>query len=258
MSFLHNLAPRRAVLWAAFAALLAAALPARAADSVTVFAAASMKDAVEDAIADWRGADASRPEVVVSFASSSVLARQIEAGAGADIFISANPDWMDWLAERDAIAPDTRRDIARNTIVIARLGDTGFDSAAAALDGVERIAMGDPEHVPAGKYGRQALESAGLWADVQPKAVFGENVRVALTLAERGEADAAIVYGSDLVISETLKAAYVFPADGHDPIVYPAALTAGANDAALGFLDFLSGADGQAILARFGFSSAGP
>lgn len=242
----------------ATAILLAALVPARAADALTVFAAASMKDAVEEAVSAWRGADATRPRVVVSFASSSVLARQIDAGAGADLYISANVQWMDWLAERDAIASATRRDIARNTIVIARLGDGAFDSAAAALEGAERIAMGDPEHVPAGRYARQALESAGLWADVQPKAVFGENVRVALTLAERGEADAAIVYGSDLVISETLKAAYVFPAAGHDPIVYPAALTANGDPSALSFLDFLSGAEGQAILARFGFGAASP
>lgn len=238
-------------------ALVAVGLPRSfAQEKVTVFAAASLKDVLEAATAEYRAADPAAPEIVLSFAASSALARQIEAGAKANIFISADTEWMDWVAERKLIAPDSRRDLARNSLVIAKSAAAPSESAAAALEGLERIAMGDPAHVPAGKYAREALESLGLWEQVSAKAALGENVRVALGLAARGEVGAAIVYKTDVLAAKNLKVAFEFPASSHAPIVYPAALTAVSGQAATGFLDFLSGEQGRALFAEFGFSPA--
>lgn len=225
-------------------------------EKVTVFAAASLKDVLEAAASEYKAANPAVPDIVLSFAASSALAKQIEAGAKADIFISADTEWMDWAMERKLVAPASRRDLARNTLVIAKSTGEASDSAAAALEGVDRIAMGDPAHVPAGKYAKQALESLGLWESVLPRAAFGENVRVALGLAERGEVGAAIVYKTDLLAGKNLKLAFEFPASSHAPIVYPAALTAVSQQGAAEFLDFLSGEQGKALFARFGFSPA--
>lgn len=225
-------------------------------ETLTVFAAASMKDAMDRAAAAFEAETG--VETVVSFASSSVLARQIEAGAPADLFISANQAWMDWLGERDLIDADKRRDVAANTLVIAAPRDvkSGKDVPDALLVKA-RFAMGDPSHVPAGIYAKHALESLGLWDEASGNAVFGENVRVALELAARGEVAAAIVYGSDQkAVEEDLARLYTFPAGSHDPIVYPAAPTVEASPAAAGFLDFLSGTAGQAIFAELGFSAS--
>lgn len=234
-------------------ALLASLSTAAAAEKLTVFAAASMKDAIERAAGEYQAAGGD--EVVVSFASSSVLARQIEAGAPADVYISANTDWMAYLVERDLVRADSETIIAGNNLVIAAAeGAEPADSPDALLD--ERFAMGDPSHVPAGKYARTALENLDLWKDVEKNAVFGENVRVALELASRGEVKAAIVYGSDQKAAGDLVRAYVFPADSHAPILYPAAATKDGAESAEAFLAFLKSEAGRAIFTDLGFSEA--
>lgn len=240
-------------VWALLAVLMSLGpLSASAQQQVTVFAAASMKDALGRAAAEFE-AD-SGTKVLISFAASSVLARQIEAGAPADAFISADQDWMDWLAERDLVKLDTRRLIAGNALVIAAAEGTESVSEPSKLLMDGRFAMGDPRHVPAGKYAEAALEKLGLWAEVKDNAVFAENVRVALEFASRGEAQAAIVYGSDLKAAKGLVLAYTFPADSHDPVVYPAAVTKDGKAEAAEFLEYLSSEKGQAIFEKFGFS----
>jgi len=215
-----------------------AASVAHAAEKVTVFAAASMK------------------EVVASFASSSVLAKQIEQGAPAQIFISADLDWMDYVEKAGAIDKASRKVIAGNALVIATQKDTPKGEAKGLLGG-GRFAMGDPSNVPAGKYGKAALEKLDVWKDVEKNAVFAENVRVALQYVSRGEVGAAIVYASDRAAAPGLVEAYRFPADSHAPILYPAALVAkNETDAARAFLAFLESDAGQAIIKDKGFVGA--
>ncbi|MFC5585236.1 molybdate ABC transporter substrate-binding protein [Nitratireductor kimnyeongensis] len=241
--------PRTLVSFAFLAALSTAAF----AEKLTVFAAASMKDAIERAASEYQTSGGN--EVVVSFASSSVLARQIEAGAPADVFISANIDWMAYLVERDLVRTDSETIIAGNNLVIAGpAGTEPVENPSAMLNG--RFAMGDPTHVPAGKYARTALENLGLWKNVEKNAVFGENVRVALELASRGEVKAVIVYGSDQKAAGELVRAYVFPADSHAPILYPAAATRDGAESAETFLAFLKSEAGRAIFTDLGFSKA--
>ncbi|MCR4264982.1 molybdate ABC transporter substrate-binding protein [Nitratireductor sp. ZSWI3] len=226
---------------------------ASAAEKLTVFAAASMKDAMDRAVVEYAAAGGG--QVTVSFASSSVLARQIEAGAPADLFISANTDWMNYLVERDLIRVESERIIAGNSLVIASArGAEAVADPAPLLE--KRFAMGDPSYVPAGKYAKTALETLGLWQKVEGNAVFGENVRVALELAGRGEVRAAIVYGSDQKAAGDLARVYTFPADSHAPIVYPAAAIRNGAPGAEDFLDFLTSGAGQEIFAELGFSRA--
>ncbi|WP_295806275.1 molybdate ABC transporter substrate-binding protein [uncultured Nitratireductor sp.] len=233
--------------------LLAFPVTGAAAEKLTVFAAASMKDAIERAASEYQAVDGD--EVVVSFASSSVLARQIEAGAPADVYISANTDWMAYLVERDLVRTQSEAIIAGNNLVIAAAkGIEPVESPNALLD--ERFAMGDPSHVPAGKYARTALENLDLWKDVEKNAVFGENVRVALELASRGEVKAAIVYGSDQKAVGDLVRAYVFPAESHAPVRYPAAATKNGAESAEAFLAFLKSEAGRKIFTDLGFSEA--
>lgn len=244
-------------LVAAFLVLVATAgaSVAYAAEKVTVFAAASMKDVIEEAAKEFNAKDGT--EIVASFASSSVLAKQIEAGAPAQIFISADLDWMDYLDERNLIDKDSRKVIAGNALVIAAQEDTPQGDAKALL-GAGRFAMGDPSNVPAGKYGKAALEKLDLWSEVEKKAVFTENVRVALQYVSRGEVKASIVYASDRMAAPELVEAYRFPASSHAPILYPAALIASnESDAARAFLAFLESDAGQAIIKDKGFVGAG-
>ncbi|MCT8992070.1 molybdate ABC transporter substrate-binding protein [Chelativorans sp. SCAU2101] len=226
---------------------------AQAAERITIFAAASLKEVMDQVAADFE-VDTGI-ETAVSLAASSVLARQIEAGAPADVYISADRAWMDWLSERGAIAEDTRRTVAGNALVIAGANPLpgGADPATILREG--RFAMGDPSHVPAGRYAQAALEHFGLWEMAKDRAVFGENVRVALELARRGEVEVAIVYSSDLQTAEGLSLLYTFPPEGHPPITYQAAATAQAQPAARAFLDFLSSEAGQAIFRERGFTS---
>ncbi|MBK8457408.1 MAG: molybdate ABC transporter substrate-binding protein [Phyllobacteriaceae bacterium] len=190
--------------------------------------------------------------MIFSFAASSALAKQIEAGAPADLFASADEDWMNFLAERRLILAETRRDIAGNILVIAAQGED--DAGSLLTQG--KFAMGDPGNVPAGKYAKAALDKMHMWEKVKANAVFADNVRAALEFVRKGAAKAAIVYGSDLKAAPELKAAYTFDPATHAPIRYPAALTRD-NPTARAFLEFLSSSEGQAIFAEWGFVPAG-
>ncbi len=246
------------MIWRIAAVLLALAVPlsvANAADRTLVFAAASMKDAVEALARTY--SEESGHEIVVSVASSGTLARQIEAGAPADIYIAANPEWMDYLEERDLIASDSRENLVGNTLVAVASqhgGHTPEQVETEAILKTDRLAMGDPGHVPAGYYARQALMDLGLWDGLRTKAVYGENVRVSLALAARGDVAYAVVYGSDATMRDDVDIIYTFPADTHDPIAYPAALTPAAGDGSKAFLEFLFSETAQEVFASFGFS----
>jgi molybdate transport system substrate-binding protein len=240
------------MLFLAGALVAALSSAAQAAGKYTIFAAASMKDALDKAAKDFEAANGTK--IVLSFASSSVLAKQIEAGAPADAFISADLQWMDYLAERKLIKPETRRVIARNDLVIAAPPGTEPVADPEGLLSGGKFAMGDPKGVPAGKYAKAALEQLKLWDKVKANAVFGENVRVALEYVRKGAVGAAIVYGSDRFAAPELATAFVFPASSHEPIVYPAAETAGGDDGVTKFLDFLSAEAGQQNFVAFGFA----
>jgi molybdate transport system substrate-binding protein len=231
-----------------------AASVAHAAEKVTVFAAASMKDVIEEAAKQIKAKDGT--EVVASFASSSVLAKQIEQGAPAQNFISADLDWMDYVEKANAIDKASRKVIAGNALVIATQKDTPKADAKVLLS-ADRFSMGDPSNVPAGKYGKAALEKLDIWKDVEKNGVFAENVRVALQYVSRGEVKAAIVYASDRAAAPDLVEAYRFPATSHAPILYPAALIEkNESDAAKAFLAFLESDAGQAIIKDKGFVGA--
>ena len=200
-------------------------------------------------------------EVVASYASSSTLARQIEQGAPADLFISANPEWMDYLAERGLIRAESRADLLGNGLVLVAPEDSevsveiapGFDLRDALAGG--RLAMGDPDHVPAGIYGKAALESLGVWRQVAPAVVRADNVRAALALVARGEAPLGIVYRSDAVADASVRMVGVFPGDSHPPIIYPVAVTADSKhpDAAE-LADFLRSRAAAPVFERYGFT----
>ena len=253
---------RRALAGALLLALPAAATlsPATArADDLVVFAAASLKNALDDIAATYT--DATGTALAISFAGSSALARQIEGGAPADLFISANVDWMDALQDEGLIAAGSRRDLLRNTLVLIASGKDaaavtlGPDLDLAALLGGGRLAMALVEAVPAGIYGKAALTSLGLWESVAPAVAQADNVRAALALVARGEAPYGIVYATDAVADDNVTVVATFPEDSHAPIIYPAALTAGTdNDAAQDFLDFLSSDIARPLFQRQGFT----
>lgn len=250
--------PNRRTVLAGLAGLTSLGLsrPGRAgANGPLVFAAASMTDALTLVAERYVAGGGAAPRF--SFAASSVLAKQIAQGAPADLFVSANAEWMDWLKEMGAIRSDSRVDIARTDLVIAGPAEVGPVAVVADAIGEGRFAMGDPGHVPAGIYARQALQKEGFWPEMESRAVFGENARIALELVRRGEVARAIVYASDLVAVPELAALYTFPAGSHDPITYPAALTGTgqADEGARAFLDFLAGPEGQAAMKRAGFAA---
>lgn len=237
---------------------LAGAQNARAAEAVVVFAAASLTNAFEDVGKAWQAKGGSPPKF--SFAASSTLAKQIEQGAPVAIFASADEQWMDYLVERKLVDSASRRDLAANRLVLVVPADKpstvdlkpGLDFAK--LFAGERIATGDPAHVPVGRYAEQALKSLGGWNAIAPRLVRAESVRAALAFVERGEVAAGIVYSTDAAISTRVKVAGTFPANSHPGIVYPVALVAGrADDAARTFYAFLTGPEARAILRRHGF-----
>jgi molybdate transport system substrate-binding protein len=243
----------------ALAALLfvLAPLPALAAD-VTVFAAASLTDALNEIAADYKK-DTGK-DVAVSLAASSVLAKQIESSAGADLFISADLDWMDYLDNKGLINHATRENLLGNRLVLVAAKDSTasiavaphFDLAGALKGG--RLAIADPDSVPAGKYGRSALISLGAWNGVVDRLVNAENVRVALAYVARGEAPLGIVYETDAKAEPKVKVVGVFPEDSHPPILYPAALTKDAKPEARGFLAYLASPTARAVFVKSGFS----
>ena len=238
-------------------------LPARADDGLTVFAAASLTNALREVAALWqRGGHA---PLHLAFGASSTLARQIEQGAPADLFAAADARWMDALQQHGEIAAGTRRDLLGNALVLVvpaaqatrvTIGP-GFDLAALlGRDG--RLAVGDPAHVPAGLYAAEALRRLGIWPSVAGRLAPAEDVRAALLLVERGEAPAGIVYATDAAIAPGVAVAGTFPPDSHAPIVYPFALTH-RGDTAEGraLLAFLYGAEARAVFVRRGFGVEG-
>ncbi|HZE11811.1 MAG TPA: molybdate ABC transporter substrate-binding protein [Burkholderiales bacterium] len=228
-----------------------------AADTVTVFAAASLKDALDENAKVYQLKAADR--IVVSYGASPALAKQIEAGAPADLFISADLDWMDYLEQRRLIKTDTRRNLLRNRLVLIAPADSkasvniapGFPLAT--LLGSGRLAMANPDAVPAGKYGKASLEALGVWKDVQSKVAAAENVRAALVLVSRGEAPFGIVYKTDAAADPKVRVVGLFPENTHPPIIYPIAITVTGKPPAEAFLKWLSQPEARAIFEKHGF-----
>lgn len=227
------------------------------AESVRVLAAASTTDAMNEVIAAY--AKAGGAAVLPSYASSSTLAKQIEQGAPADLFVSANPKWMDYLEKAGLLKEGSRLDLLGNALVmiaptastVAPTLDKGFPLADLLGDG--RLSVGDPDHVPAGMYAKTALTNLGVWDIAEPKLARASDVRGALALVERGEAPLGIVYSTDAAISEGVRVAATFPESSHDPITYPVALTKDAGSDAEAFFAFLKGDEAKAIFERYGF-----
>ena len=236
---------------------------AAAGSDLVVFAAASLTDVLRTLAAElagWR-------EVRFSFAASSTLARQIEQGAPAHVFISADEAWMDHLAARGMLDPASRRVLAGNRLVVVRSASDAVPSApsetAAALRDAlragsaprapDRVATGDPAHVPVGRYAQQALTQLGLWPEVAPRLVRADSVRSALAFVERGEAAAGIVYATDARVTTQVRVAARFPRSSHPPIRYPSAVVRGAPPAALAFLDALASPQAQPLWRAAGF-----
>lgn len=230
---------------------------------VVVFAAASSTNAVQEIGQLYEAIASTR--VIHAFAASSTLARQIELGAPADLYLSANPQWMDHLESAGHLVETTRRDLLENRIVLIAPADRfspalelNPDADLAALLGADgRLAMGDPTHVPAGMYGKQALESLGLWAGLAHRIAPMAHTRAALTMVERGETPLGIVYATDAAISKHVQIVGLFPADAHSPVCYPIALVDGANIAeARRFLAFLETPEAQQVFRKHGFTLA--
>jgi molybdate transport system substrate-binding protein len=254
---------RRRSLLAAAAVLLPGTRRAGAQAAPIVFAAASLTDALRDLARHWEAGGQAAPRL--SFAASSALARQIEQGAPADLFLSADEPWMDYLEARNLIAKATRISPVGNALVLVAPADAARPVALArdtdllALLGAQgRLATGDPAHVPAGRYARAALEWMGQWQAVAPRLARAENVRAALLLVERGEVPFGIVYATDAAASAGVRALATFPAESHPPITYPFALTrrAADNAQARALLGFLAGPAAQPGWQRFGFPLA--
>lgn len=229
------------------------------ADDVVVFAAASMKTAL-DPIAE-KFTEATGHKVLISYAGSNALARQILEGAPADIFISASIEWMDAVEEGGEIVEGTRNDLLGNTLVLIAADPEATDveisenTDFAALWGDEKLAMALVDSVPAGRYGKAALTNLGQWDKVAPSVAQADNVRAALLLVSTGEAPYGIVYATDAAAEPAVKTVGTFPAGTHDPIIYPVALLKGAaDDADRAFYETLSGPDAAALFAAEGFS----
>lgn len=244
---------------------LAGVCPATAADrstSITVYAAASLVDVLQEVAADFTRATGI--EVRLSFASSAILARQIEAGARADLYLSADQEWMDYLDGRGVLRSDTRLNLLGNRLVfIAPTGSTlAIDlsqpgTLARAL-GRSRLALGDPETVPAGRYARAALQSLGIWQSVSSRMAYADNVRSALAFVARGEASLGIVYATDARVEPRVRIVAEMPADSHPPVTYPVALTRSATPAAARLLHYLQQDAAAEVFRRYGFAVIRP
>jgi molybdate transport system substrate-binding protein len=241
--------------------LLILAAPVQAGGPVTVFAAASTTDAVQAVLSAFRKAHPGA-DVRASFAASSTLAKQIARGAPADLYLSANVGWMDYLEDRGAIDPASRVDLLGNRLVLVASPMSPVSGDLAKLPqtlGDRRLAIGDPAHVPAGIYAKQALQSLGLWTQIRDRAAFAADVRAALALVGRGEAAAGIVYASDARISDQVTTRATLPADSHPPIRYPLARVDGADGARVQALyDFFRASQARAIFQQHGFTLATP
>ena len=229
------------------------------ADEVFVFAAASATNALDEIAALF--AAKGLGTVKGSYASSSTLAKQIEQGAPADVFLSADVQWADYLSSRNLLDAASRRNLLGNDLVLVAPADAktpaitiakGLDFAALLGDG--RLSTGDPDHVPVGLYLKQSLENLGQWAAVQDKLARADSVRSALAFVERGEAPYGVVYATDAAVSKKVKVVATFPAALHDPVVYPVALVAGHGSAAAkAYLDFLQSPAAKEVFAKYGF-----
>jgi molybdate transport system substrate-binding protein len=226
--------------------------------TLTVFAAASMKNALDDIGAAFTAKTGIK--VNASYAASSTLAKQIEQGAPADVFASADTDWMDYAVSKGTINDATRVNLLGNSIVLIAPKDSkieqvtigpGFDLAKLAGDG--KIATGDVASVPVGKYAKATLEKLGAWTAAEPKFAMAESVRAALTLVARGEAALGIVYSTDAKVEPGVRIVGVFPSDSHPPIIYPVAATAKAKPEAGNYLSFLLSQAAKAVFERYGF-----
>ncbi len=250
-------------LLAMLAALaLAACSPAPSANCPVVLAASSMQEALEAAADAWVEQGHARP--VLSFAATSALARQVEAGAPGDLLVSADEEWMDRIDAAGLIAPRSRHDLAGNRLVL--IAPAGAPLTVDLVPGVElapllatgRLAIAETETVPAGRYGKAALTALGAWPQVADRLAIGENVRAALALVSRGEASLGVVYATDALAEPGVQVLGTFPPGSHPPIVYPLArLNASSHPDAAGFAAFLLSPQGQAILRRFGFTAPG-
>lgn len=222
-------------------------------DALTVFAAASLSDVVTD-IAECYEKQTGK-SVYCHFASTSTLARQIEAGAPADLFLSAHRDWIDYLQDRELIDASSRIDFAHNRlIVITPIGRVAHGELRDILRR-GRIAMGDPAHVPAGVYAKQALQSLNLWNDVKDRVIAASDVRGALRLVEMGEAEAGIVYATNVRLTPSVHVAGQIPGDAHDPIVYTAAVVRNSHVDAANLLQFITLSESQTRFHAAGFAT---
>lgn len=245
-------------------ALGALTQPVAAQDTLTVFAAASLKNALDDVNAAFT--KASSIKVTTSYAASSALAKQIETGAPADVFISADLKWMDYVAEKKQIENDTRFNLLGNKLVLIAGKDSklsnvqigqvgtgaGFDIAKLAGDG--RIAVADTKAVPAGLYAKAALEKLGAWKAAEPKLAQAENVRATLAFVARGETPIGIVYETDAKVEPNVKIVGTFPDGSYPPVTYPAAATANAKADTAKYLHFLRSSAAKTIFEKYGFS----
>ncbi len=259
---LFKVRTRIAVLAVAAVLAMIAPMPSARAADVVVFAAASLKNALDDAARTFQQRGGTPTEI--SYAASSQLAKQIESGAPADIFISADLAWMDYLQKRNLILPASRRNLLGNQLVLVAPKGSGakvdikprFDLVG-LLNG-RRLAMADPDSVPAGKYGKAALEKLGIWQQVMPHVAGAENVRAALLYVDRQEAPLGIVYATDAASDPNVEIAGVFPADTHPPIIYPIALTAASKNAdAAKFLAYLESPAAEPAFTKQGFTVLG-
>ena len=226
--------------------------------AVLVFAAASLKNALDAIVQKWQAESGNR--ATISYAASSTLAKQIENGAPADIFISADLEWMDYLQQRSLIDPGSRRNLLGNQLVLIAPKDSRSEAtiapgfALAKLLGDGRLAMADPDAVPAGKYGKAALEKLDVWETVAGRIAAAENVRAALLLVARGEAPLGIVYRTDAAVEPAVRIVAAFPAGTHPPITYPMALIQSAGPGAQQLAAYLQGQTARALFEAQGFT----
>lgn len=239
---------------------LSASMGVQAAD-VTVYAAASLTNAIKDISASWKAAHKD-DEVKSSFAASSTLAKQIEAGAPAEIFASADLKWMDYLDQRNLIDKASRRSLLGNTLVLIAPAEKpltiNVQKGAALPEFSGKLCMGEPGSVPAGIYGKQALQNLGWWSGVEKRVVATEDVRTALAFVERAECPLGIVYETDARVSSKVVIAGRFPAGSHDPVIYPVALLPKASASARDFFSYLQSPDAAAVFQRYGFTVLKP
>jgi molybdate transport system substrate-binding protein len=250
-----------AALSIALAIVLAVASPVVAAADVTVFAAASLREALDEHAKQFEASTGNN--VIVSYGASNALAKQIEAAAPADIFISADLDWMDYVDQKHQLAPNSRFNLLRNTLVLIAPSSSssklkiGPNFGLAAALGTEKLAMANPDSVPAGKYGKSALEKLGVWTSVEKQVARAENVRAALALVSRGEAPFGIVFFTDALSNKGVKIVDTFPPESYPPIIYPAALLVSSKStAAKPLLAYLRSVPARAVWEKYGFGLA--